>query len=71
MQTFNVGYTVRIRRGPYASFVGVVEKVSLTKLAVVVRVNIFGHRIPVAVASRAVEKVLPEEPGKRIPLNLN
>jgi len=71
MKRFNVGDLVRITRGPYASFVGVVEKVSDTKLALVVIVEIFGRRVPVAIGSRSVEKASPEDAEDRLPMNLN
>jgi transcriptional antiterminator NusG len=70
MKAFNVGDSVRITRGRYASFVGIVEKVSTTKLALVVTVEIFGRRFPIAVGSRSVEKVSPADKNTRT-MNLN
>ena len=71
MKTFNIGDTVRIARGPFTSFVGMVEKVSVTKLSLVVAVEIFGRRVPVPVGSRSVERVAPENLRTRRMMNLN
>ena len=70
MQQFKVGDTVRVKRGPFTNFIGVVEKVSLTKSAVVVRIDIFGRPVRVVVQSRAAEKVAPPVVGRR-DVNMN
>jgi hypothetical protein len=59
MVQFRVGDTVRVKRGPFTGFIGIVEKVSVTKSALVVPVDIFGRPVPVVVQSRAAEKVPP------------
>jgi transcription antitermination factor NusG len=71
MQEFKLGEKVRITRGPYASFVGTVERVSVTKLALVVVVEVFGRRVPLVVSSRAVEKLPPEDHPTQPSMNLN
>jgi transcriptional antiterminator NusG len=71
MQVFNIGDTVQITRGPFTSFTGVVEKVSVTKLSLVVVVEIFGRRVQVPIGSRSVERAAPEDARNRRAMNLN
>jgi transcription antitermination factor NusG len=71
MRSFKIGDSVRITRGPFTSFVGVVEKVSTTGLALVVTVDVFGRRVPVAVSSRSVKKAPADDVQKRPEMNLN
>lgn len=65
MQQFKVGDNVRVKRGPFTGFPGIVEKVSLTRSALVVRVDIFGRSVPVVVQSHAAEKIQPPVVGRQ------
>jgi transcriptional antiterminator NusG len=71
MRVFNIGDRVQITRGPFASFTGVVEKVSVTKLSLIVAVEIFGRRVPVPIGSRSVERAAPENARSRRMMNPN
>jgi len=57
-QVFTVGETVRITEGPFDTFTGVVDKVSLEKGKLSVCVGIFGRSTPVEVDFNQVEKVV-------------
>ena len=55
--TFRLGETVRIKSGPFQSFIGKVEGINQAKSLLKVRVNIFGRAQPVKLRFLDVEKV--------------
>ena len=56
-QSFNVGDQVKITDGPFASFSGTIEDVSVEKAKLRVNVQIFGRATPVEVSLLQVEKI--------------
>jgi transcription antitermination factor NusG len=56
-QGFQVGDSVRIKSGPFASFVGTVIGINQAKSLLKVAVTIFGHQKPLKLRFSEVEKV--------------
>ena len=59
---FRPGDTVRIKSGPFASFVSEVQEVDDARRLLTVEVEVFGRRTPVEVAFSDVEGVPPQPP---------
>jgi len=70
MQEFKPGDTVRIKSGPFKSFISVVTKVDVTRAVLIVEVDVFGGRTPVEVTFSDADKV-PPPPYKPPITNLN
>lgn len=71
MPVFNPGDTVRIKSGPFASFISAVKKVDDTGGMLTVEVEVFGRRTPVEVAFSDVERVPPQPPYRPPLTSLN
>jgi transcriptional antiterminator NusG len=56
-QVFKVGETVRIKSGPFASFMGTIVGINQAKSLLKVAVTIFGHQKPLKLHFSEVEKV--------------
>ncbi|SFJ37494.1 transcription termination/antitermination protein NusG [Thermoflavimicrobium dichotomicum] len=54
---FAVGDNVKVKEGPFANFVGVIEEVDLSRSKLKVLVNIFGRETPVELDFFQVEKI--------------
>jgi transcription termination/antitermination protein NusG len=54
---FRLGDTVRIKSGPFQSFMGKVEGINQAKALIKVRVNVFGRAEPVQLRFLDIEKV--------------
>jgi transcriptional antiterminator NusG len=54
---FRLGDTVRIRTGPFASFVGKIEGINQAKMLLKVAVAIFGRSAPAKLYFTDVEKI--------------
>ena len=54
---FRLGDTVRIKSGPFQSFMGKVEGINKAKALIKVRVNVFGRAEPVQLRFLDIEKV--------------
>lgn len=55
--SFEKGETVKVTEGPFSSFAGIIEEVSVEKAKVQVLVNIFGRTTPIELDFNQVEKV--------------
>jgi transcription termination/antitermination protein NusG len=71
MPVFSPGDTVRIKSGPFASFVSEVKKVDDARGLLSVEVEVFGRRTPVEVAFSEAEKVPPQPPYRPPLTSLN
>ena len=56
-QNFEVGETVKITEGPFATFSGAIEDINTEKNKLRVNVQIFGRATPVEVDVLQVEKI--------------
>lgn len=54
--TFNVGESVKVTDGPFATFVGTVETVDTARKKLTVAVKIFGRKTPMELSYNQVEK---------------
>ncbi len=61
MRKFKPGDHVRIKSGPFASFISVVESVDAAKEVLIAKVQILGRSTPVEMVISEVEKVRPED----------
>ena len=70
MQEFKAGDTVRIKSGPFASFISAVKTVDMVSAVLVVEVDVFGRTTPVEVLFSEAERV-PQPVYKPPRTNLN
>jgi transcriptional antiterminator NusG len=54
---FTVGRSVKVKEGPFANFVGIIEEIDLNRSKLKVLVNMFGRETPVELDFFQVEKV--------------
>jgi transcription antitermination factor NusG len=54
MQEFRPGDPVRIKSGPFASFISAVTEVETTRAVLIVEVQVFGRRTPVVCRKRTL-----------------
>ncbi|RAL23234.1 transcription termination/antitermination protein NusG [Thermoflavimicrobium daqui] len=54
---FTVGENVKVKEGPFANFVGVIEEVDLSRSKLKVLVNMFGRETPVELDFFQIEKI--------------
>ena len=71
MTMFSPGDTVRIKSGPFASFVSEVRKVDDVRGLLTVEVEVFGRRTPVDVSFSDVEEAPPQPPYRPPLTSLN
>jgi transcription termination/antitermination protein NusG len=71
MQNFKPGDTVRIKSGPFASFIGAVKQVDAARGVLSVEVEVFARRTPVEVTFSEAERVPPQPPYKPPLTSLN
>ena len=57
-QSFNVGDTVKITEGPFATFTGAIDNIDEEKEKLTVNVQIFGRATPVELSMTQVEKAV-------------
>lgn len=57
METFTLGDTVRIKTGPFASFLGRVKAINRDRALLKIVVEIFGRRAPIILKFSEVEKL--------------
>ncbi len=58
--SFEVGETIKVTDGPFASFIGTIETVDNTRKKLTVAVKIFGRKTPLDLSFAQVEKDLSE-----------
>ena len=67
MPTPKPGDYIRIKSGPFASFVSIVESIDTTREMLIAEVEIFGRATPIEIAFTEIEDIDPQ--GKpRLPL---
>lgn len=65
MPTFRLGDTVRIKSGPFASFMGRIDGINQARALLKVKVNIYGRTQPTKLKFSEVEKIelIENRPG--------